>query len=396
MNLPTVKSQRIRSIDVLRGIVMVIMALDHVRDFFHDEAFTRDPLDPATTYPALFFTRWITHFCAPIFVFLAGTAAYMMSTRMNKAVLRSFLLKRGIWLVFIEVVVITLAWTFNPFYNLFIIQVIWAIGISMIILGLLVNFSWKVILTVGLVIVLGHNALDTAEAVPNQQIGFWWNLMHHAFFSTYQVWPGHVAVIVYAFVPWTGIMLCGYAFGRLFRPEIDRLKRRKSLLQLGFGLLIVFILLRWSNLYGDPVHWSQQQTTMRTLLSFLNVHKYPPSLLFCCLTLGVAMFALVILEPLQNWFTRVMSVYGRVPFFYYVIHLYLIHLLTVIAFFAAGYGKDKIIDPQSFFLFRPLEFGYPLWGVYVVWIIVVVLLYPICNWYNRYKQTHTQWWLSYL
>jgi uncharacterized membrane protein len=396
MNLTSVRSQRIGSIDVLRGIVMVIMALDHVRDFFHAEAFTRDPLDPATTYPALFFTRWITHFCAPIFVFLAGTAAYMMSTRMSKPALSAFLIKRGIWLVFIEVAIITFGWTFNPFYNLFIIQVIWAIGLSMIMLGLLVNLSWKVILAIGLIIVFGHNILDTAEAVPNQQIGFWWNLMHHAHFSVYQIWPRHVAIIVYAFVPWAGIMFCGYAFGRLFRREVDAMKRRKVLLQLGFGLLTLFVLLRWSNLYGDPVHWSHQKTTMRTVLSFLNVNKYPPSLLFVCLTIGVAMFLLVILEPVQNWFTRVMSVYGRVPFFYYVVHIYLIHLLTVIAFFASGYGRDQIIDPNSFFFFRPLKFGYSLWGVYAVWIFVVLVLYPVCRWYNRYKQTHSYWWLSYL
>jgi uncharacterized membrane protein len=375
---------------------MIIMALDHVRDYFHVTAFTQDPLDPQTSYPALYFTRWITHFCAPIFVFLAGTSAYLMGLKKSKTELSRFLVTRGVWLVLIEVTIVTLGWTFNPLFNLFILQVIWAIGISMIILGLLIYLPWSALLIIGIIIVGGHNVLDPVEAARDHKVGVLWDFVHHGHFAPYPLAQNRIILIVYAFLPWTGIMILGYCFGRLFKSSVSHDERRKWLLIFGAGLLLLFVLLRYSNVYGDPQPWSPQGSFTRSMFSFLNVDKYPPSLLFFCITIGVACLMLVLLERIQNRFTRIVMIYGRVPFFYYILHLYLIHALGVIAFFASGYTSKDIVDQQSPFLFRPLQFGYSLWAVYGVWILVVLLLYPLCRWYNAYKSTHKKWWLSYV
>lgn len=397
MNQTAAVKNRVQSIDIVRGVIMIIMALDHVRDYFHDQAFTDDPTNMATTTPVLFFTRWITHFCAPIFVFLAGTSAYLSGLKKTKAALSGFLIKRGFWLVCIEVVVITLGWTFNPFFNVIILQVIWAIGISMILLGLLVRLPYWVIAAIGFMILFYHNQLDIYEAARNHQVNLFWNFLHNGHFVDYPIAANHVVLIVYAFVPWTGIMLLGYAFGKLYAPEVDSAWRRRVLIYLGIFLLVNFVILRLFNNYGDPAPWSvQERGAVYTFLSFLNITKYPPSLMYSFVTIGFAMLALAYFEKIQNRLTAVFNIFGRVPFFYYVLHIYLIHLLCVIAFFISGYGTKDIISDQVPFLFRPLTFGYPIWVTYVVWIFVIALLYPLCKWYNRYKSTHKNWWLSYL
>jgi uncharacterized membrane protein len=387
---------RVQSIDVLRGIVMIIMALDHTRDFFHVEAFQGDPLDAATTTPALYFTRWITHLCAPTFVFLAGTSSYLVGLRKSKADLSGFLIKRGIWLILMEVFIVNLGLTFNPLYNLTVFQVIWAIGISMVILGLLVRLPFKVILAIGLIIVLGHNALDYPEIAHKYQLNFWWDLIHGARFDVYPYAPNHVLLIIYPFLPWTGLMIMGYCAGKLFAADFPALQRRRILLYVGSGLILLFFLLRFINAYGDPAPWTAQANTLRTAYSFFNVTKYPPSLMYMSITIGISLFALVFLENVQNKVTEFAKVFGRVPFFYYVLHFYLIHTLTVIAFFLSGYGAKDIVSQQVPFLFRPVTFGFNLWVVYLVWISVILLLYPLCKRYNQYKSTHHQWWLSYV
>jgi uncharacterized membrane protein len=394
MNQLTEK-KRVQSIDILRGIVMIIMALDHVRDYFHNDGVLHDPLDVTTTTPLLYFTRWITHFCAPTFVFLAGSSAYLIGLRKTKAELSSFLLKRGLWLILIEAVVITLGWTFNPLYNLVIFQVIWAIGISMVFLGLAVRLPYKVIFAIGALIVLGHNLLDYPEAARKHNVSFIWDLLHDGQFDRYTFLPNRNLIIAYAFVPWMGIMFMGYCAGKLFAPAVESAKRQKALLLIGTGLILLFVVLRLLNGYGNPLPWTHQQTALATFGSFMNIHKYPPSLMYTCITLGPACIVLALLENVQNRFTEFAKVFGRVPFFYYVLHLYLIHLFTVIAFYAAGYGSKDIAGPTPF-LFRPPQFGYDLWAVYLIWVILVLALYPLCRWYNKYKGTHTQWWLSYL
>ena len=387
---------RVSSIDILRGIVMVIMAIDHTRDFFHEGAFTADPLDPATTNPALFFTRWITHYCAPVFVFLAGTSAYLSGLKKTKKELSSFLFKRGLWLVLVEVLIVTLGITFNPLYNAIFLQVIWAIGISMILLSLLIWLPFKAILTIGLIILLGHNLLDYPEAARNGNVGFWWDLLHKGSFAIYPIDSDHALIIVYPFLPWVGIMTLGYCFGALYRREVDPGARRKWLFILGTSAIIFFVVLRMINSYGNPFQWNPQPDGWKTVFAFLNVQKYPPSLMFSTMTLGPALIALALLEKVQNRVTRFFAIFGRVPFFYYIVHFYLIHLLCVIAFFATGHTTDQIVTPQFPFLFRPPTFGFNLAIVYAVWMFVIAILYPLVKRYDVYKQRNKKWWLSYL
>lgn len=388
---------RVQSIDILRGIVMIIMALDHVRDFFHIGAFQSDPIDPATSHPTLYFTRWITHLCAPTFVFLAGTSSYLVGLRKTKAALSSFLIKRGLWLILVEVLVVTLALTFNPLYNMLVLQVIWAIGISMVILGLVVRLPYAAIFTIGLIIVLGHNLLDYPEAAaPNRQLGFWWDLVHGSRFAAYPYAANHIVLIVYPFLPWTGLMLMGYSAGKLFTDQFSSLQRRKILFYIGAGLILLFLVLRFINAYGDPVPWTTQANTTRTIMSFFNVNKYPPSLMYTSITIGISLIGLALLENVQNPAVEFAKIFGRVPFFYYVLHFFLIHTITVILFYLSGYGAKDIVSPQVPFLFRPVQFGYPLWVVYLIWVGIILLLYPLCKKYNAYKSTHHQWWLSYV
>jgi len=384
---------------------MVIMALDHVRDFFYKADLGKaadaamDPTNMQTTYPALFFTRWITHFCAPIFVFLAGASVYLMCQRKSKKEVSLFLIKRGSWLVFVEVIIVTFSWTFNPFFNVFILQVIWAIGVSMILLGLLVLLPYRIIFAVGLLIVAGHNIMD----YPSVSAGFKGtvlsDLLYFSNFSAYQLWEGHFFLIVYAFLPWTGVMLLGYCFGKLFQSGVDPVWRKKMLLIIGTGLILLFIVLRSTNLYGDPAPWSTQpRGPLYTFLSFLNLNKYPPSLLFLCMTIGPGILFLAFIEKVQNGFTKIMNVYGRVPMLYYILHFYLIHIIVVIVFYLQGFGTKDIVPEGLPFFFKPNGLGFGLLGVYGIWLLVVVLLYPICKKYDQYKTANVKekWWLSYI
>jgi uncharacterized membrane protein len=394
---------RINSIDIVRGLIMVIMALDHTRDFFHKvvvdggEDLATGPTDLATTTPILFFTRWITHFCAPIFVFLAGTSAYLMGLKKTRGELASFLIKRGVWLVLAEIIIVGLGWTFNPFFNVIILQVIWAIGVSMIILGLLIRLPLSVILIIGLIIVFGHNLLDNAS-ISNRLKGGWVaDLLYFGQFSVHSLDKDHIVLVVYSAIPWTGVMLLGYFFGRFFSPAVTKAQRKKVLLACGAGLWVLFILLRFVNEYGDPVPWSTQpRGNIFTFLSFINVNKYPPSLDFLAITIGGGMFALALVEGVGSRIADFFRVYGRVPMFYYILHFYILHILVVIVFFVGRYSTDRIVVENNPFLFRPPEFGLPLWGVYLIWIFVVLILYPLCRSYDRYKSTHRNWWLKYL
>lgn len=387
---------RFSSIDVLRGAIMLIMALDHVRDYFHIAALSGNPTDMGTTTPVLFFTRWITHFCAPIFVFLAGLSAYISGQRKTKKELSAFLIKRGTWLLVVEIVIITLALTFNPLYNLFILQVIWATGWSMIILGLLVRASYTWVLATGLILFFGHNVLDHIDLPQQGAAAVWWRTLLTGSTNFYSIGSNRFIMVAYAILPWTGIMLLGYAAGCIYQKDFNEQKRKKILTAAGLGLLLLFVLLRAINQYGDPSHWATQKNGITTFLSFLNVTKYPVSLQYACLTLAPALLILACMEKVSNRFTRFLAVYGRVPFFYYVIHFFLIHLLCVGAFFISGHTLAEAIDLNSPFLFRPVNYGYSLTIVYIVWLGVICIMYYPCRWFNRYKQTHTQWWLSYI
>ncbi len=391
--------KRIDSIDVLRGIVMVIMAIDHVRDFLHQGAYLDDPLNISTTTPVLFFTRWITHLCAPTFVFLSGLSIYLQSTRKSSSELSSFLIKRGLWLIFVEFGLITLGMTFNPFYSLLIMQVIWAIGISMIILGFLSRLPYKILLAIGLFIVLGHNALDFLEAEPGFKAGFWWDLFHHGSFAIYPIAKDHFIAIMYPFVPWTGLMILGYCFGIFFTSKFTSEHRQKILLRFGLSLIGFFILLRGINLYGDPNPWTPQNTMFHTFLSFIKVHKYPPSLAYMSVMIGFAILALSFLETIQNKITKAFRVFGRTAFFYYILHFYLVHTICMILYFSRGHSLAEAINSlQTFpFLFSIKGEGYSLGFVYLIWMLIISGLYPLCKWYDSYKTAHKEkWWLSYL
>ncbi len=386
---------RIRSIDLLRGLVMIIMALDHTRDFTHIDGMSGNPLDFATTTPLLFMTRWITHFCAPVFVFLAGTSAYLMGLRKTKAELSRFLITRGIWLVFVEVVIINLVFSFDIHYGFIGLQTIWSIGISMIILGLAIRLPFAALLTLGLVIVFGHNLLDLYEKGHTGPFPVWYSFLHAGGF--FRLWDNHYLGIMYPFLSWSGLMMTGYCFGKIMDNN-DEVKRKQTLLKLGAGIVLLFIALRAINVYGDPDPWSSQKDTLFTVFSFINTHKYPPSLLYMCMTIGPAILFMAIAGNKQNRLTRIISVYGRVPFFYYVLHFFLIHLVSAALFLSRGHsiaegfhntggGPNFIIQGE----------GYGLRVVYLVWIGVVVALYPLCKWYDNYKTNHKEkWWLSYL
>lgn len=374
---------RVRSIDILRGLVMVLMALDHVRDFFTDVRF--DPLDLSQTSAPLFLTRWITHFCAPTFVFLAGVSAYLMARRCTRAELSRFLFTRGLWLVVLEVTLMSLVWTFNVRYDhgLFL-QVIWAIGVSMIVLAALVHLQVPEIAAYSIVMILGHNLLDGIEP---QSLGLWaplWSLLHvsgaieHAF-------------VAYPLIPWIAVMSLGYCAGGLF--EIEQRRRTQWLTCLGAASLTLFVLLRTPNVYGDPGDWTLQDTTLRTLLSFVNVQKYPPSLQYLLLTLGVGLLLLAAFESARGKFSEVLRTFGRVPLFFYVLHIALAHLVAGVIAFAMGFGTALLSD-DMFTLPQAWGFGLPV--VYLAWALVAATLYPACRWFAAVKRRRDDWWLSYL
>lgn len=386
---------RVHSVDLLRGLVMIIMALDHVREFIHAEALIADPLNLQTTTPALFFTRWITHFCAPIFVFLAGTSAYLQSLRKDKKELRIFLVKRGLWLIFVEIFIMSFAFTFDPAYPTIFFQTIWAIGISMVILGIMLWLPFRAILFIGLVIVLGHNTLDFYEATYKGQYSIIYSLMHR--FGFYQPTTNHSLIILYPFLPWTGLMMLGYCFGRIL-TGYDGIKRNKILAWLGVSIILFFIALRATNLYGDAQHWSTQKNSLYTAFSFIDTVKYPPSLLFMCMTLGPGILFLSLFVNARSTIAKVIMVYGRVPFFYFILHFFLVHFISMVLFFARGhsFAEGWRVNPNIPFNFVLPGEGYSLGITYLVWLFVLIIMYPLCKWFSNYKLKHKKWWLSYL
>jgi uncharacterized membrane protein len=390
-------SKRVLSIDILRGLVMVIMALDHTRDFFHLGGMGSNPMDPDTTNIFLFFTRWITHFCAPTFLFLSGISAYLSLKNKDPKQGSSFLVKRGCWLIFAETVFISFALTFDPSYPIVFLTVIWAIGWSMILLGILSRISYRLVLIVGLVLFFGHN-LTNYFILPSQNtvIGGFIGVLLTARASVISIIPNHIVIISYAALPWAAAMFIGFSVGRWYNFDFDASKRRSYLFYSGFFLFLLFILFRYFGWYGNPSPRKEYNDLLKNIFSFLDVSKYPPSLQFYGMTLGLSLVLLAALENVQNWFTKILMVFGKVPFFYYVLHLYLLHIMVMIVFFLSGFSVTDIKTDKSPFLFVPISFGFSLPVVYVFWLIAVTLLYQACKWFQEYKLSHTQWWLKYL
>jgi uncharacterized membrane protein len=392
----TLKPVRIQSIDILRGLIMIVMALDHVRDYFHADAFVYDPLDLDKTTVLLYFTRWITHFCAPIFVLLAGTSAFISGQRKTKKQLASFLVKRGIWLIILEETVVNFAWFFNIGFSFFLFGVIWVLGLSMIILAGLIFLPRKIILGIGLIMVFAHNLLDPIHFNENDTMGFIWGALHDR-----KIFPiGHVHIAeAYHIIPWAGVMALGYCLGTLFANGFDAAKRKKILLQIGTTSLLLFIILRGINIYGDLHPWMKQSTNFLNFLSFINISKYPPSLDYLLVTVGFALIFLSLTENISNRFTKIITVYGRVPMFYYILHIFLIHLFALLAAVLTGYRWTDMTGFTSWIDLMPnlKGYGFNLGIVYLIWLSLLIVLYPLCKRYDQYKTAHKEkWWLSYL
>jgi len=379
------RGSRLNSVDLLRGIVMVVMALDHVRDFFGTSGW--DPAFATASAP-LFATRWITHFCAPVFVFLAGTGAWLSLGRgKSKPELARFLLTRGAWLALLDVSLVSCSWFFrvgNPFVS----DVIWAIGWSMIVLAALVRVPLRFAVIFGLVLVAGHNALDGIHASSFGSASWIWMILHE---------PGLIRLpwggswfVGYPLVPWIGVMPLGYAAGALLTQEPA--KRRRHLALLGAGMLAAFVVLRGTNLYGDPQPWSRQTTALASAFSFVSCHKYPPSLLYLLMTLGPAMLTLAALDRVRVGERNFFIVFGRVPLFYYVVHLYAIHLAAGLTFVSRFGPAAFHVDPDA----PPPGFGVSLGRIYLIWLAAVLAMYPLCAWFAGIKRRGRSAWLSYV
>lgn len=377
--------KRLDHVDLLRGLVMVIMVLDHVRAYFTEVRF--DPTDLTQTNLALFGTRWITHYCAPTFVFLAGASAWIAGTRRTPGELSRFLLTRGVWLVLLEATVISFAWYYTTDFSVGIIaQVIWVIGASMVILAALIRLPRPAVGAFGALLVLGHNLLDGIAPESFGALEPVWRVLH-------VMGPLGVApvLLLYPLIPWVGVMALGYAAGPLVFAQDARAGRR--LVIAGAALTLAFVALRALDLYGDPSHRLHEGSADVLVMSFLNLTKYPPSLLYLLMTLGPALLALAAFRRGRGPAADVFVTFGRVPFLFYVAHLYLIHALAVAAGVMQGFPESAI---RTVFIRLPEGYGFGLPMVYLLWIAVVATLYPFCRRYAQLKARSRAWYLSYL
>jgi uncharacterized membrane protein len=395
--------QRIDSIDLLRGLVMVIMMLDHTRDYFSAAAFQFDPTDLSKTSAALFFTRWITHYCAPVFFFLAGTGAYLRRARGGTlAELSWFLVSRGIWLILLELALIRVLITFDVLpRGTYLGQTIWALGWSMIALAALIRLPLPLTGATGLVMILVHNAFDNvniATCAPGNPVcsagDLMLNVLHRPGFLALGA-NGPVFYSHYPLIPWIGVMAVGYAFGRLY--TMDAAERRRNLTRLGSAVIATFVVLRATNLYGDASKWSVQKTGALTVMSFLNTTKYPPSLLYLCMTLGPAILLLAFLERGQRgWAGRALVTLGRVPLMFYILQWAFAHGVAHVVHVAAGKPTGALYRFHDHSPEMLAQAGFSLPVVYLFWIAGVVALYPMCRWFAGVKRRRNDWWLGYL
>jgi len=369
----------------MRGIVMIIMALDHTRDFLHFSSITQSPTDLGAATPAIFLTRWITHLCAPTFVFLSGTSAFIsLTNKGNSTETRKFLLIRGIWLIVLDFTLINFGLWFDIHFNVFLFDVLSAIGFGFIVLSFLLSASVRTIAVVGLGIVFLHNALPLLP-LPETML----KKILTAFFvpGAFSFGEGKLFVMGYPPIPWLGIVLTGFAAGSIFLSE--QAIRRRIFLRIGLSAMVLSLIIRFINVYGDSFPWSDQKTGIYTFLSFINFTKYPPSLVFTLFFVGAMFLILFVVEGMQNKFSAVTSVYGKVPLFYFVIHWYILHPIVFVVVFLQGYGFSDLLFGFNFG--RPKgPSGLSLMGVYLIWIAVVALLYPLCERFARYKENHRE------
>jgi uncharacterized membrane protein len=397
VDVPRRTARRQPSVDLLRGVVMVIMALDHTRDFVNAEAMAFRPEDLAQTTPAIFFTRWITHMCAPVFAFTAGIGAYLWMERRGETApaLSRFLLTRGLWLVLLELTVVRFGFFFNIDYSLVVLTVFWMLGLSMMALAGLIHLPFRALAGVSAGLILFHNFADVVRADSLGQAGWLWNLLHQP--GVVPVY-GSAVIVAYPLVPWVAVMGAGFCFGRVYGLPAEQ--RSRLLVRLGLALTVAFVVMRLVNVYGDPSPWTSQRTQLYTLLSFLNTTKYPPSLLFLLMTLGPAIAVLGWIDRARPSEHNPLLVFGRVPLFYFVLHLPLIHAMAI-GLTWLRYGAQPFLftppptlgTPRDVF---PVDYGWNLAVTYAVWIAAVVILYPACLWFARVKQRRHEWWVRYL
>jgi uncharacterized membrane protein len=394
------RRSRLGSVDALRGLVMIIMAIDHVRDFVHRGAMFQSPTDLATTTPVLFMTRWITHFCAPVFMLTAGMGAYFYwrNGGRTKAQLSRFLVTRGLWLIVLELTLMQVAYNFNlASTNPIFMLVLWVLGACMIILAGLAWLPLPALAGVSIVTIVLHNALDPIRAQSFGTLAPFWILLHQVGAFPF---AGRIFIAAYSLVPWFAVMALGFCLGSTFSAAPE--KRRRLLLTIGAAMTVGFFAVRALNVYGDPVRWTTQPSTMLTLLSFLNTTKYPPSLQFLLMTLGPALMVLSVFDRLSFSRSNPLIVFGRVPLFYFVAHFFLAHV-AIVVLTVATYGTSAMS-----YMFQPVpsmggpakafppDFGYDLWVAYAVWAAIVTGLYPVCRWFAALKERSDRWWLSYL
>jgi uncharacterized membrane protein len=392
--IPSPRRGRVEPIDVLRGVVMIVMALDHTRDYFGATAVS--PTDLGRTTAALFLTRWITHLCAPVFFLLTGTSAYLTLGRRSVPQLSRLLVTRGLWLIALELTLVRcFGYQFNADYRVTMLVVLWALGWSMIVLGALVHLPVSAVTAIGAAMIATHNLLDPIRPAAFGALGPLWTILHAQ--GVVLDTPTHTVFVAYPLIPWIGVTAIGYGLGPLYSQHAER--RRRSLLVLGVTLTAAFLVLRWINVYGDPARWSARPSAIVSTLSFLNTTKYPPSLLFLLMTLGPAALLLRMFDAGTPGPLRPARVFGKVPLFYFVLHLTLIHVLAVVVCHARyGTAHWMFESPRldRYPITSPPGWGYPLPVVYVVWAAVVALLYPACRWYAAIKERGGRWWVSYL
>tara|TARA_B100000575_G_scaffold164840_1_gene131705 strand:- start:12254 stop:13378 length:1125 start_codon:yes stop_codon:yes gene_type:complete len=374
---------------------MVLMALDHVRGYFFFGSFTSNLTDLSTTTPIFFFTRVITHFCAPVFVLLTGVSAYLYGYKKNKYELSKFLFIRGIWLIFLEIIVNNFLWFFDPSFSMILLQVIWAIGFGMLFLSGLVYLSNRTILMLGLSIVFFHNLLDFFVLEGKSVGSILWYFLHQM--AVVEVSDSTSIIFGYPVLPWIGLMAVGYVLGSVFINYQPK-ERCSLLIKYGFYSVILFLIVRFLDIYGDPNPFSMQKSFSSTIMDFFNTTKYPPSLLFILMTIGPSLLVLAYVEKIKNKITDFFIVFGRVPLFYYFLHILVIHILAIIILIFNG-GDFTIMLNMTPYLGdqqQLVEYGYPMWVVYLIWFVVILILYPLCYKYMKYKSSSNKWWLSYL
>lgn len=378
-------AKRIYSIDLLRGLIILFMLLDHVRETVYLHLQVGDPMNVQEVSPLLFFSRILAHICAPSFIFLAGLSAYLYGTKFNNDLkkISSFLFTRGLFLIFLEVIVINFAWTAKFPPEKVFLQVIWAIGISMIALSFLLRMPKTALITLSVIIIAGHNALDNIHAAKDSIFYIPWAILHDRGWIEFETIRFRTS---YPVLPWIGIISLGYCFGSYFEKGFSALKRQKTLALLFVGCLAAFVILRYSTAYGDKLPWQHFESTGLTVMSFFNVTKYPPSLDFVLLTFSLMFLLLLVFEKLQDyaWTQKIMT-FGTVSLFFYIVHLYVLKVIYVIC--EGIFGKNK---GDYFGVGSMVE-------VWIITIILAIALYPLMNWFSKFKREHKHWaWLKYL